>query len=382
MIIQVPKMSEDSDNSSTTSSDCSSSSGECEICKEHFSKTQEQLDEEDRIWTAKHNEEQRTRRDIITEENKDVIEQTPDVINKTIENWGTGLRLVREEFHNFALYQKAVKHHYDAIAYVKRNLLTRKQFYALCRESLKKNGYNIKNIPKDVITHELFELALQSAIWIIKGAKNKFKTYKNCLYAVSGNGEILEHIPKEHITEEMVRAAVKNRNKSLKYIPKHMITQEICKKAVKSNGENIQFVPEEFMSSELCLIAVQSDEYPGTGTAGVNISFIPTRYYTKELILKAVEHTSYYYSYIPKEFITKDIEDAALEIEPRIINYVEQTPERCLKVLKANPYIILHSIKRESITKEVAELVLTFPRKILKRFTDNFMEYVKSKLQD
>jgi hypothetical protein len=372
-------MSEVSDNSSTISSDCTSeTSGECEICKEYFSKTQEQRDEEHQEFARNHEEEQRTRRDIITEENKHLIEQTPEVIHNTIKNWGNGLELIREEFHNFTLYQKAVRYHYDAIQYVKRDILTKKQFYALCRESLKKNGYNIRNIPRDVLTDELVELALPSAIWFIKDADPKFKTYKNCLYAVSRNGEILEHVPKEHITEEMVKAAVQNRNKSLKYVPKDMITPEICLMAVKSNGENIRFVPEEFMSSELCLIAVQSEEYPGGGRAGENIKHIPTSFYTKELILKAIEHSSYYYSYIPKEFITRDIEDAALEIEPRILEYMEQTPERCLKALKANPYIILFSIKRESITKEIAELVMTFPRKILKRCTDNWLNYIKS----
>lgn len=365
------------------SSDCSSeTSGECQICKEHFSKTKEQLAKEEEEWEAKHLEEQRTRRDIITEENKDLIEQTPEVINNTIEHWGNGLTFVREEFHNFALYQKAVNYHDDAIAYVKRDRLTKKQFYALCRDSLRATGYNMRCIPKDVLTHELVELALKTNCWAIENVPNQFKTYKNCLSAVSRNGEILQHVPKEIIDYNMCIAAAKTPYHSLKYIPKEFITKKICYLAVLAIGENIKFVPEEFMSSDLALLAVQSDEYPGHCTAGQNIRFIPTKFYTKELMITAVKHTSYSYSKIAKEMITKEVEDAILEAVPRTIYYLEQTPERCLQALKADPYLILHSIKKESITKEVAELVLTLPRKVLKRCSDSWMEYIKSKLQD
>jgi hypothetical protein len=369
------------DNSSDCSSECSSeTSGECEMCKEHFSKTKEQLEKEEEEWEAKRLEHQRTRRDIITEENKDVIEQTPEVINNTIKNWGNGLQLVREEFHTFALYQKAVRHHYDAIAHVKRDRLTKKQYYSLCRDSLQKNGYNIRNIPEDVLTNELFELALESACGIIETAPERFKTYKNWLSAVSRNGEILEHVQKDLIDKTLCEAAAKTGYNSLKYIPRHMITKEICELAVKANGGNIQFVPKEFMSSELGLIAVQSSQYPGSGSPGYTIRFIPTCFYTKELMIKAAENGGY--SNIAKEMLTKEVEDAILEAVPRTIYYLEQTPERCLKALKADPYLILHSIKKESITKEVAELVLTLPRTILKRCSDSWMEYIKSKLLD
>ncbi len=147
------------------------------------------------------------------------------------------------------------------------------------------------------------------------------------------------------------------------------MTQELCKLAVKSDGENIQHVPEEFMSTELAFLAISSPgiHYSSSGMDGDNIKYIPSKYITKELIIEALKDSPTIYSRIPKECITEEIEEIALDISSYCINYMKQTPERCMRIIKKEPQIIMYDyIDTENITSEIAKYILELPNEIRK----------------
>lgn len=299
-------------------------------------------------------------REIITRENHKTFIQTLESVNNSVQEWGPSIYYVHDEFIGYDLCVKAIENHNGAICSIKRHLLKEEEYYNLCLLSVSKNGWNMKEIPKVVQSQELCNAAIKSICWGYKYCLDKFKNYENSFSAVERNGQILEYVPKSFIDTEMCMAAVKSGYSCLKYVPKELLTQEICTEAVKANGKNIKNVPGEFMSSELGLIAVtSSDPNDSSGNiAGSNIQYIPEKYLTKEIIVESVRRWYSNYSRISKEYLTEDIEDAVLDASPYCIEFMKQTPERCMRALKINPFVI-GKIKNENITKEMAEYILS-----------------------
>jgi hypothetical protein len=314
---------------------------------------------------------------LITEENKDTFIQTPESVLLSVEEWGPSIYYVRDEFITYELCRKAIENNEDSICSIKPHLITKDEYYSLCLESVTQNGFNLKFIAKDVQGQELVDAAIKKCCWAIKYARDEFKTYENCLSAVTTNGATIQHVPSKFQTKEMCEEAVKVNYYCLKYIPKEHITKELCETAVKSYGENIKDVPDEFMSTELAFIAIQPNSNYSDTTTGSNIQFIPAKYITRELILESVRSCCMTYSTIPKECITEEIEDEVLDISPYTIQHMKQTPERCMRAIKSDPYVLCSEISIESITPEIAEHIRTLPKKTKKNIKRYYKKYYK-----
>jgi hypothetical protein len=317
---------------------------------------------------------------LITEENKDTFIQTPNSVLESVMSWGPSIVYINDEFITYELCSKAIENHDGAICSIKPQLLSKEEYYNLCLQSVTENGWNMKFIPQDVQTQELCDAAIKSICWGYRYCLEKFKTYENSLAAVKRNGQIIEYVPNKLIDYEMCLAAAKSRYTCLHLIPRKFITHYLCEEAVKATGENVKGVPDEFMSSELGWLAITSPapSHPSPDMAGANIQYISAKYLNKEIIVESAKRWFSTYSRIPKECLTDEIEDAVLEISPYCIKYMKQTAERCLKAIKGCPYAIENEIKKENITKEMAEYIFSLDDKIKNRI--NILDYLKTLL--
>jgi hypothetical protein len=330
----------------------------------------------------------RGKANLITEENKDTIEQTPEKALLTVEDWGPSIAYVKDEFITYELCKTAIQNHDGAICSIKPHLLTKAEYYNLCLQSVTENGWNMKYILKEIQTQELVDAAIKSICWAIQFSLDEFKTYENCLSAVRRNGQTLEYVPKHFIDKEMCELAAKSRYPCLNHIPKEFLTQEICEMGVRADGENVKYVPEEFMSTELGWLAIRSPapSHPSSDMAHSNIRYIPGKYLTKDLIVESAKHWYSTYGLIPKEFITEEIEEAVLEVSPYCIRYMKQTPERCIKALKNCSYVLGDCINIENITSEVVEYIETLPDKmkdsVMRMCSDEKIKHITLLIKD
>jgi hypothetical protein len=325
---------------------------------------------------------------IITEENNNTFIQTEESVLESVQLWGPSIMYVADLFITYELYNKALENNCWTIGLIKTHLLTKEEYYQLCLQAVKKNGYTLKCIRKNIQSQELVDTAINSSCNALQYSLDKFKTYNNCLLSVKGNGQNIEYVPHDLIDKEMCEAAAKSRYTCLNFIPKEFLTQELCREAVKANGKNIKNVPEEFMSSELAYLSITSPEPSDTSTrlAGSNIQYISAKYLTKEIILESVRRWSPTYGTIPKECLTDEIEDEVLNIDPSCIKHMKQTPEKCMKAIKVRPYVIGEYINLENITKEMVQYIEALPysekTSIKKMFKKEDLKYLKSLLKD
>jgi hypothetical protein len=319
---------------------------------------------------------------LITEENYKTFIQTPESVLESVEEWGPSIAYVKDELINYELCKKAVENHSGAICSINPTLLSQEEYYNLCLQSVTKNGFNTKFVPKFIQDQRFVDAAIKSSCWALPHCVDKYKTYENCLSAVKRNGQTMESVPRHLITKEMCEFAAKSRYPCLNHIPKEFLTQEICEMAVGGNGENVKWVPDEFMSYDLAMLAITSPapSNPSSDMAGSNIQYIKGQFLTKEIIVESVKRWWPTYSRIPKECLIKEVEDAILDVSPYCIKNMEQTPERCMRVIKDKHWLIEDAIKRENITKEMAEYILSLPKQNKKRFSKDLMKYVKSLL--
>ena len=317
---------------------------------------------------------------VITEANKDLIEQTPESVLASVMNWGPSISYVRDDLIDYDLCSVAISNHDGAICGIKPHLLKPEEYYDLCLQSVTENGWNMRYVPQQVQTQELCDAAIKSICWAIQFCKEKFKTPDNCFSSIKRNGQCIEHVPKEFIDEKMCLAAVQSRYPCLNLIPKEFITKEIFEDAVKANGENIRYVPEALITMDMALtcIRVAGPSAPSSDMAGINARYLPTQFLTKELIVEASKNWFPVYQFIPKECITEEIENAVLDVAPICIRYMEQTPEKRLRAVKAEPLCIRWEyIAEKDLTPEIAEYVLALPD-IKNKLLDKTISYLES----
>ena len=317
---------------------------------------------------------------VITAENRDTYEQTEERVLASVSEWGPSISYVHNEFIDYNLCSIAISNNSSAICGIKPQLLKPDEYYDLCLQSVTKNGWNMRYIPPQVQTQELCDVAIKSICGAIQFCKETFKTPENCFSAVARNGKCIEHVSPKYINREMCLAAVQSCYPCLNLIPIGLKTQEMCDEAVKANGENIKYVPEEFITMEMALtsIRVAGPSAPNSDIAGINARYLPKKFLTKEIIVEASKNWSHVYKCIPKECLTEEVENAVLDAVPVCIQYMEQTPDKCLRAVKAEPLcIIWEYIKEENLTPEIAVYVLALPD-IRNKLLDKTLHYLES----
>ncbi len=318
----------------------------------------------------------------ITERNRHMYMQTPETVLASVESWGPSIAYVRDEFITYDLCEAAIKCHSGSIYSIKPHLLSEREYYDLCMLSVADNGWNLKFIPAEVQTQELCNAAVKSTCWSLQYVRDEFKTYDDCYSAVSRNGQILQYVPAHLIDEAMCVAAAKTRYPCLEFIPRQYLTREMCYDSVKGDGMAIKDVPEEFMSSELAYLAITSPAPCSSNedSAGNNMRHVPPQYLTREIILTALKKHCYVYSCVPAEYLTDEFKNEILDVSPRCIQYMVQTPANCLRALKASWRVLRYDIKRQNITREMAAYAMTLGREYKIDFGKELYRYLRSLL--
>lgn len=313
---------------------------------------------------------------IITDKNYDTFVQTPESVLESVKMWGSSIQYVHNEFITYELCKEAIYNDSHAIEDIIPLLLTSDEYYKLCLQAVTQNGWDMKYIPTNIQTQELVDAAINSICWAIQYCLDEYKTYENCLSAVRRNGQTLKFVPAHLIDSHMCELAAQSRYPCLDLIPEEFLTADICKMAVAGDGENVKWVPNRFMSTELAYLAITSPapSNPSSDMAGSNIQYIKAQFLTKEIILESVKRWSATYGRIPREAITEEIDEAALEISPYCIRYMKQTPERCMKAFRSCPSILIHNcIELENITREMVQHLETLD-KATKKYIKKFMK--------
>jgi hypothetical protein len=121
---------------------------------------------------------------------------------------------------------------------------------------------DLKFIPLEYQTKELYELAVQNNGLAIMFVPEKYRTKELCKMAIKKNIYAIEWIPEEYQTKELYELAVQQNGKALSHVPDEFKTKELCKLAVKQNGNNLRFVPDELKSELQHYLQETSFELP------------------------------------------------------------------------------------------------------------------------
>ena len=133
------------------------------------------------------------------------------------------------------------------------------------------------------------------------------KTYEYWQNRVVLNYRDLKIVPLQFKTAELFELALNNTFHALPYVDQDFITPELCEKIVSKNGFAIQKIPDQFITKELCLKAAES---------GTLISLIPSDFYSEELILTTFKNAKHQpdINDVPSKFITESLLEEYVKI--------------------------------------------------------------------
>jgi hypothetical protein len=318
--------------------------------------------------------------EYLNARNRHIFVQTPESVAQSVELIGTSIDYVNDEFITYDLCIAAITWYGGEIISIleRRHLLSESEYYNICLHTVKVNGWGLKYIPADVHTQELCDEAVRGSCWALQHVRDEFKNYDNCYSAVRRNGQTLQYVPKGLIDEAMCLAAAKAGHPCLNFIPRRYLTREMCYIAVGADGSDFKNVPEVFRSSELAYLAITSpaSSNPTSDMAGANIQYVPQHHLTREIILEALRRWPGIYGRV--EYIPPEMELEILDVSPWCLRSMEQTPEKCMRAIRADSRVLRQVMKREDITREMAEYALGLSHDEKVDFGKELYRYLKT----
>ena len=86
--------------------------------------------------------------------------------------------------------------------------------------------------------------------------KETSKEYQGWLEEIYENGFALKDVPSELKTYELCELAVQDEARALQYVPEELRTPRLCYVAIKNDGTTLELVPEELRTFEICNKAI------------------------------------------------------------------------------------------------------------------------------
>lgn len=143
----------------------------------------------------------------------------------------------------------------------------------LCAIAIEKYAPNIKDVPEDILKLDKFRDAVNTSIEIVKREKKLYSaprsilTEELCLIAVNDDWEQIKYVPERLLMNNCFKDAVSKWQESLLHdpsqisdVPKIILTSAICMAAIEKNGGKfLAYIPNEFRSVELCQAAIEKD---------------------------------------------------------------------------------------------------------------------------
>ena len=208
---------------------------------------------------------------------------------------------------------ETVKFYTSSIKYVPKDLIDKK----IAIEVAKNSRHFMRFLPQEVIDKDVALAALRQYNFSLTEIPREVIDKEIALLAVQKNGYSLGSVPEEIIDKDIIIEAIKNAADAIKYAPKELIDKEVALAATqKVRVLALPYIPKELIDKEMALKIVQS--------SGSNIRYIPKKLIDKEVALTAIEHEVLLpvMKYIPREIIDKEIALAALEKDETARNFI------------------------------------------------------------
>jgi hypothetical protein len=214
--------------------------------------------------------------------------------------WLNNIRFIPKQYRTKELYEIAIKQDGLNLMYVPEQLRTKE----LCELAIQNNGEALYYVPDEFKTKELCELAVRNNGMALGDIPEQYRTKELCELAIRQDGYALKYILDEFKTEELYKLAIKNNGLALQYVPEYLKTEELYKSLVQHDGHALRFFPRELKTIELCEIAIKQSGC---------LCHVPYKYRTKELCELAVKQNGFALDYVPKELITPELCELAVK---------------------------------------------------------------------
>lgn len=238
----------------------------------------------------------------------------------------------------------------------------------LCHHAVSQFGENIRYVPKQFRTKNLWEYAIMRNPSVILYLDEEYQSFDIYMYALTvivsdeyndyllckDVGDIIEKIPTKYITDGLIKFIIDNSivNNYFGKIDKSTLTKELCMYAFDKQSSNIVCVPKEYVTKEMWLQAI------GTASMFSDVfKHVPEEYYTEELCKKIIQKSGSEIEYLPKKFINADLCEIAIQQSNYVMKYVPDeyiTEELVLKYPNTIQYI-----DKKHMTQKIVDMYIT-----------------------
>ncbi len=146
--------------------------------------------------------------------------------------------------------------------------------YEVCLEHVKKDGWNLTEVPDEYITYEMCLTAIENGA-SLEDVPEVFRTYELCWKAIDTYYNIFQYIPHEHRTRELCMHAFMTQPSVIDDMPLGFVNLKMCMYAIKK-GTRLFHVPPIYRTYGVCLEAVKRDHF--------DFSWVPLELHTQEMI--------------------------------------------------------------------------------------------------
>ena len=300
------------------------------------------------------------------------IEQNWDILEPVC-SWLNNLKFIPDEYRTKELYELAVRQNGFALDYISKTLRTPK----LCEIAVKSNGHALRFIPHEYKTQEICELAVKNNGDALRFVPNEYKTPELCKLAVKNNKLALHYVPEKYKSEEIVKLAVQSNGMTLAYVPEDLKTYELCKIAVSNNGYALKYIPNTFFKRykdyNMCKLAVEQN--------GMALEYIPNtffkRYKDYNMCKLAVRKNGWALEFVPEKLKTEELCEMAVKKNGRALKYIPEELRDynlCLEAIKQNGSAIGYVLE-EYIIRELCELAVSNHGRALQDVPKQYQTY-------
>ena len=228
------------------------------------------------------------------------IPELPNTYRYLIKKDPSAIKKIPSCYYRDELVDYAVSIAPRILGYLPKELRTASR----CEIATARSPYEIENVPKHHITHEMIVRAIEK------------------------DGYLIRHVYDAMLTEEIILKAIENSRFAIRVIPQNMLSRQAYEMAVKNHSDMLKYIPEEHLDYDLCLMAVKH--------CGDALYSVPDEFYSEELFLEAIKNYPLSLDYIPQPLRTEKLKLLALSLDIRVIDlFVPSEGRRLLDVLEA-----------------------------------------------
>lgn len=290
------------------------------------------------------------------------------------------------------VYERAVKHHYDAF----RQLPKDKHTPAIIRAALHKHGSNLRYICSEKRTPEVCELAVRSSGRALSFVPPALRTDAMRELAVRNDGCSLQFVEPEHRTRALNVLAMENTLCAIPFVPVDM-QEEMATSAIEQDPWLIFDLDKSIRTPVRYVLAVQQDpdiveDIPddefteAIGIAAVQadvdaLALISEDVCTEAVCLLAVQQDGRALKRAPLEFRTSSVCSVAVQQDARALQFVPEAL-RTSSLCRAAIRQVLGVVAKARKAMDDAHWKLKGARAYARRAGEHVLEHVPDHLKE